>query len=317
MPAVVDHSPAAAASAADLTSRPSARARIEADTADLLRAWRESPEPSLKLDNYFEIYAQLFGHLRGTACTFVEIGVLKGGSLYMWRDWLGPQARIIGIDMNPAARRWADHGFEIFIGDQGDPEFVRQTLAAIGQFDVLLDDGGHQSCQQIVTAIEAIRHARQRCLVVVEDTHTSFMSQFAQHGKHTFLEYAKDSTDVLQGHSQGTFPEEMPTTLNKQAMADFGRVHSVQFFCGLVAWQIAAAPQTTPLTVINRPLGETDDFRYNGRSSAEVDWPHPFETHRVQVKGGWVHPTLAQTLVSLPARVARRLWRIATFNRQG
>lgn len=37
---------------------------------------------------------------------FVEIGVLDGGSLFMWRDYLGKDAEIIGIDLNPDAKRW-------------------------------------------------------------------------------------------------------------------------------------------------------------------------------------------------------------------
>ena len=34
----------------------------------------------------------------------MEIGVLGGGSLFMWRDYFGPKARIIGVDLNPNAK---------------------------------------------------------------------------------------------------------------------------------------------------------------------------------------------------------------------
>ena len=34
---------------------------------------------------------------------FVEVGVADGGSLHMWRSYLGKKARIIGIDLNPIA----------------------------------------------------------------------------------------------------------------------------------------------------------------------------------------------------------------------
>ena len=36
----------------------------------------------------------------------------------MWRDYFGKDARIIGIDLNPEAKKWEKHGFEIFIGNQ-------------------------------------------------------------------------------------------------------------------------------------------------------------------------------------------------------
>ncbi|HYN79354.1 MAG TPA: hypothetical protein VES73_16350 [Lamprocystis sp. (in: g-proteobacteria)] len=119
----------------------------EGSLRDLIAAWEGSPEPTLKITSYFPVYARLFSHLRGRPCVFIETGVLNGGSLFMWRQWLGDQARIIGLDLNPGALKWREAGFEIHIGDQGDPAFWRGLLAEIGAFDVLLDDGGHQSFQ--------------------------------------------------------------------------------------------------------------------------------------------------------------------------
>ena len=111
------------------------------NTQDLIRAWMSSPHPSIKTSSYFPVYAKLFAHLRHTQCTFVETGILEGGSLFMWRQWLGTQARIVGIDLNPDARKWENFGFEIFIGDQADRKFWEDTLAMIGSYDALL--GNH------------------------------------------------------------------------------------------------------------------------------------------------------------------------------
>ena len=33
------------------------------------------------------------------------------------------KARIIGVDLNQNAKKWEKYGFDIFIGDQSDPEF--------------------------------------------------------------------------------------------------------------------------------------------------------------------------------------------------
>ena len=78
---------------------------------------------SLKHTNYFQIYDELLLKFVGLPVTFLEIGILDGGSLFMWRDFLGDNARIIGVDLNPAATKWREHGFEIFIGDQSNPDF--------------------------------------------------------------------------------------------------------------------------------------------------------------------------------------------------
>jgi hypothetical protein len=255
----------------------------------LLQSYRTSPEPSYKVTNYFEIYVDLFAHLRGTACTFVEIGVLNGGSLFMWRDWLGKDARIIGIDLNPGALKWREHGFEIYIGDQGNPQFWRETLAKIGPFDALLDDGGHQSFQQIVTVSEAIRAATKKCVIAVEDTITSFMKEFARHREHTFLKYAKDSTDYLPARMTHFNPGESPKIDNKEGMRDFQSLYSVAFYAGLVAFKIDPASKVRPELCWNRPLENgkgASDFRYQGRDAALVDWPDPFMKQQVILHGG-------------------------------
>ena len=87
------------------------------------QAYVKSPYRSIKLSTYFEIYDDLFKKYRGKNITFVEIGVLSGGSLFMWREFFGPEARIIGVDLNPNAKKWEEEGFEIFIGSQSDETF--------------------------------------------------------------------------------------------------------------------------------------------------------------------------------------------------
>ena len=88
-----------------------------------LQAFTNSPYFSIKHTNYFDIYDSLLSRYVGKDITFVEIGILDGGSLFMWREFLGKDARIIGVDLNPEAIKWREHGFEIFIGDQSKKDF--------------------------------------------------------------------------------------------------------------------------------------------------------------------------------------------------
>lgn len=255
------------------------------DLKDLIDCWQRSPQPTVKVTSYFPAYAQLFAHLRGTPCVFIEIGILDGGSLFMWREWLGPQARIIGVDLNPEATKWRDAGFEIHIGDQGDPRFWRKLLAEIGPFDVLLDDGGHQSFQQIVTTNEALRAARKPCLVVIEDTGTSFMNDFAAHGKNSFLRFAKATTDLLAGRLFALEPGRFPERYNTRAVEDFRSVFSVQFFTGIVVFQVDPERCVTPEVQRNRENTTASDFRYRGSTSARVSWPSVLASREVTVQG--------------------------------
>ena len=239
----------------------------------LLKSWQDSPYPTLKITSYFPAYVELFGHLVNHECVFIETGVLDGGSLFMWRNWLGPKARIIGIDLNPEATKWRQSGFEIFIGDQGSSEFWKTTLHDIGKFDALLDDGGHQSFQQIVTAIEGIKGATNDCVIAIEDTATSFMKDFSEHASFSFLEYAKDATDILLGRFFGMYGNRFPSKVNTEVVDEFKNVYSIQFYSGIVAFHLNQRYSQSPELVRNRPTAGASDFRYEGVNNATVNWP--------------------------------------------
>lgn len=77
----------------------------ELSRSESYAAYMGSPEPSFKHTTYFPAYDALLSKFRGKPITFVEIGVLNGGSLFMWRNFFGPAARIIGVDLNPGAKQ--------------------------------------------------------------------------------------------------------------------------------------------------------------------------------------------------------------------
>ena len=78
----------------------------------------------------------------------------------MWKEFFGEKARIIGIDMNPDAKKLEKEGFEIFIGNQSDEKFWDNFFKKVGKVDVILDDGGHTNQQQIVTTAKSINNIK-------------------------------------------------------------------------------------------------------------------------------------------------------------
>ena len=54
-----------------------------------------------KWHHYLPLYDRYFSQYRGTPVKFLEIGVNNGGSLQMWRRYLGKDAVLCGIDINP------------------------------------------------------------------------------------------------------------------------------------------------------------------------------------------------------------------------
>ena len=77
-----------------------------------LKAYQTSSQPSHKHTTYFDVYDKLFNKYQNKKITFVEVGVQYGGSLFMWQNYFGENARIIGIDLNPDAKKWEKYGFE-------------------------------------------------------------------------------------------------------------------------------------------------------------------------------------------------------------
>ena len=93
-------------------------------TTHSYQSFMNSPHASFKHTTYFDAYDHFLGPFRGKAITFLEIGVLDGGSLFMWRDYFGENCRIIGVDLNPEARKWEREGFEIYVGNRSDPHLL-------------------------------------------------------------------------------------------------------------------------------------------------------------------------------------------------
>jgi len=256
------------------------------DVEDLYNAWQGSPYPSIKTSSYFPVYSKIFQHLRGSNCTFVETGILAGGSLFMWRKWLGNNARIIGIDLNPEAIKWKDHGFEIFIGDQGDPLFWQDILPKIGKIDGFLDDGGHQSFQQIITVSELLNFVKNDCTIAVEDTYTSFMNDFSSHKDHSFLEFCKDISDFITARSFNLYPNRFPKISNEIYLEKCKNIHSVSFFNGITVFDLLPTLCTEPQIVRNKSfLTQTKDYRYDGINHGSITWPHLYFSTKVYISG--------------------------------
>ena len=169
---------------------------IELKKSPSFNSYMKSPYKSIKHSTYFHCYDYFFSQFRNKKITFVEIGVLNGGSLFMWRDYFGSKARIIGVDLNPRAKKWETKGFEIFIGDQSDENFWKKFTKEVGNIDLLLDDGGHTYEQQIITTESILNSINDGGMIVIEDTHTSYLNGFGPKKK-SFIEYTKKLIDSI------------------------------------------------------------------------------------------------------------------------
>lgn len=216
------------------------------------KAFYSSPFMSIKHSTYFSVYDELFSPYRGRNITFVEIGVLHGGSLFMWRDFFGPSARIIGVDLSFESKKWEKFGFEIYVGDQASKEFWKNFNTQVGKVDILLDDGGHTYLQQIVTFDQASENINDGGLIVIEDTHTSYLGGFGTR-KYSFINYA-----MGLAHRNNFRYESL------QHLGASNKTWSIQFFESIVAFHFNRSKAgVRSLAVQNgKPCDDAADQRY-------------------------------------------------------
>ncbi len=204
--------------------------------------------------NYFDVYDHLLNRFVDKEFTFVEIGILNGGSLTMWRDYFGKKARIIGIDLNPKVKKFEKDGFEIFIGDQSKKKFWEDFFRIIGNVDVVLDDGGHTNEQQITTLNECIKYINDAGMLIVEDTHSSYMKEFNNPSKHSFINFSKNTIDYINYR----FPK-----IGDKNDPYYDTIFSINFFESIVCYNINRSLCKKNVPVKNK--GEHfnhKDFRY-------------------------------------------------------
>lgn len=220
----------------------------------LRNIYDSTPYLSIKYDNYFIIYEELLKKYVGCEITIVEVGILNGGSLFMWRKFFGPKARIIGIDLNPDACEWKEHGFEIYIGDQASDAFWTQLFYKIGKVDVLIDDGGHTNKQQIVTTHNAIQNINDGGILIIEDIHTNYFLEFGNPYRYSFLNFAYRIIDSINSRSY---------SLRQINSKYSSKVYSVSFFESIVAFHIDSRLCKKSIPTTNNGEGRgAIDFRY-------------------------------------------------------
>lgn len=159
----------------------------------------------MKWTHYFPIYDRHFSPWRNRTLTFLEVGVLKGGSGAIWSKFFGPMARIIGIDIDPDCKQYQTDQYQIRIGDQSDPKFLQSVVDEFGVPDVILDDGSHQQNHIYSTFSYLYPKMHLNCVYMVEDLHTSY---WPSHGgslsdPQTFMNKTKSYLDQLNTQHNG------------------------------------------------------------------------------------------------------------------
>lgn len=147
---------------------------------DLLKFFAENKSDLLvhKWHHYIPIYDKYFGAYRNKRFRFLEIGVSKGGSLRMWRQYFGPEAIIFGVDVDPACSAHNGAFAEVRIGSQSDAEFLMRVVEEMGGVDVVLDDGSHRMSDIVFSMRTLFPLLNKNGLYLIEDLHTAYWKKY-------------------------------------------------------------------------------------------------------------------------------------------
>lgn len=190
--------------------------------SELRKIFSELKDYSTRWEQYFPVYEQYLSKFRGMIpTTMIEIGVLGGGGLEMWRKYLGPGVKLIGVDIDPFCKKYETDSTSIEIGDQADPRFWKTLFEKYGPVDIVLDDGGHRMDQQIQTLKSCYPNLKNGGVYICEDTHTNYWDSHGggRNKPDTFLNYAKQITDVLNAQYDKHFSVDPNLVMYRDAKA--------------------------------------------------------------------------------------------------
>jgi SAM-dependent methyltransferase len=182
-----------------------------------------------KWTHYFPAYERHFRRYVNLPVVFLEVGVQRGGSLQLWKQYLGPYAQVVGIDIDPRAS-FDEHQIAVRIGNQSDTSFLQSVIDEFGQPDVVLDDGSHMMSDVTETFRYLYSRMSPSGVYMVEDMHTAYWSDWGGglHASTSFIEIAKSLIDELNADTSNGAVE--PTAFTAETL-------SIHFYESLVVFE--------------------------------------------------------------------------------
>jgi hypothetical protein len=102
-------------------------------------------------------YTEIYESAIDPECTLLEIGIDKGLSLRMWREW--------SEDIDLIA--------DLQLCDQGDADSLERLADELWSVDVIIDDGSHNPNHQILTLETLWKRLQSGGKYFIEDLHYS------------------------------------------------------------------------------------------------------------------------------------------------
>lgn len=195
---------------------------------------------------YMTVYDKLFRDVRFEQITLFEIGIFKGGSLKLWRDYF-PSGKIVGMDINAVDFTDDSGRVKIYQGSQDDIQLL--SIIAYEQspagFDIIIDDASHVGSLTKLTFWHLFdNHLKAGGTYIIEDWGTGYWPDFPD-GQLYLPE--KPHTAGMVGFVKELIDEVASGDVLKPGfaakMVSHAGVASVEFLPGMVVVKKAGATQ--------------------------------------------------------------------------
>ncbi len=181
-----------------------------------------------KHKHYQRIYEEHLSRFIDEPVTLVELGIGYGGSLQMWRSFLGSKCSIIGIDKH-GQLCFEDNQIHCIASDE-----CNISSLGLKDIDIFIDDGSHICSNQINTLNSMFPMIKPGGVYIVEDTHTSYREDYGggYNKPGTLIQYCKSLIESL--HHQEDERIEFPSFIQS--------IDSIQFYRTMVIIRKCEAP---------------------------------------------------------------------------
>ncbi|MDR2510111.1 MAG: class I SAM-dependent methyltransferase [Spirochaetaceae bacterium] len=188
---------------------------------------------SQRWTHYPFVYDKIFERFcnKDTSLTLLEIGVQNGGGLEIWKKYLPSNSIIHGIDINPKCEclQFSENIY-FHLGNATDSAFINSAFKDDTKFDVILDDGSHNS-KDVITAFESLFwRLKDGGIYIIEDLEHSYWKNSGGgfRKKKASIEYFKRLVDALNlQHIKGHRKQRM-------LLEKFNsRISSIYFYSGI------------------------------------------------------------------------------------
>lgn len=192
-----------------------------------------------KWNSYLDYYDEALASIKDKDISMLEVGVQNGGSLETWSSYFKNGRSFIGCDIDPncAHLKYEDPRINIVIGDVNSQETYNKITSINSSFDLVIDDGSHQSIDIINAFINYFGLVRPGGRYIIEDSHCLYMKEFGggilnEYSAQYFFKKLTDIVSYQWWRSDASIDVYLQTFFGQQATPSFitdGWIESIEF----------------------------------------------------------------------------------------